>query len=138
MTGSYVNVDIVASGDNLPFTNNSLDYVINSHVIEHFYDPIKAIKEWLRVVKKGGYVLMIIPHKERTFDRIRNRTTLKELIQRHEKPLDPNFVDDHGHHSVWITEDFMELCLHYKWKIHTLEDTDDIGGISFTVVLQKQ
>jgi ubiquinone/menaquinone biosynthesis C-methylase UbiE len=47
-------VHIVAWGDRLPFTNESVDFVINSHVLEHFFDPIKAIQEWLRVVKKGG------------------------------------------------------------------------------------
>ena len=46
-------VHIVSPGDQLPFTNNSIDFVINSHVLEHFFDPIKAIKEWLRVVKCG-------------------------------------------------------------------------------------
>jgi ubiquinone/menaquinone biosynthesis C-methylase UbiE len=47
-------VHIVAWGDRLPFTNESVDFVINFHVLEHFFDPIKAIQEWLRVVKKGG------------------------------------------------------------------------------------
>uniref|UniRef100_A0A914QRQ0 Methyltransferase type 11 domain-containing protein n=1 Tax=Panagrolaimus davidi TaxID=227884 RepID=A0A914QRQ0_9BILA len=138
VTGTYVEVDVVASGDNLPFANDSYDFVINGHVIEHFYDPIKAIEEWLRVIKKGGYVFMIIPHKERTFDKTFNRTTLNEIIERHENKPDPGFVDDHGHHSIWITEDFIKICQHFNWKIHSLFDTDDKGGISFTVVLQKQ
>jgi ubiquinone/menaquinone biosynthesis C-methylase UbiE len=48
-------VDIVAPGDKLPFANNSLDYVLSSHVLEHFWDPIKTIKEWLRVVRPGKF-----------------------------------------------------------------------------------
>ena len=80
-------VNIVANGDDLPFKDNTLDYVISSHVIEHFFDPIKTIKEWLRVVKKDGYVFMIVPHKNRTFDRLRPTTTVDELIKRKKKIL---------------------------------------------------
>ena len=78
-----VKVNIVASGDDLPFKDHSLEYVLTSHVIEHFFDPIKALKEWHRVTRKGGYIFLIVPHKERTFDCNRQITPLSELIDRH-------------------------------------------------------
>jgi hypothetical protein len=37
-------VNIVAFGDDLPFKDNTLDYVLTSHVIEHFLDPVKALR----------------------------------------------------------------------------------------------
>ncbi len=80
-------VNVVALGDALPFRSDSLDYVINSYVLEHFFDPIKAVKEWFRIVKKGGYVALIVPHKDRTFDRQRAVTPLQELYDRHEGRL---------------------------------------------------
>lgn len=134
--GRYATVDIVASGDNLPLEDSSVDFVISSHVIEHFYDPIKALKEWLRVVRPGGYVYIIAPHKERTFDRDRPRTTLTELLERHEFP-NPPIPDHHGHYSVWITEDFLELCQHFEWKVIAFQNVDDKIGNGFTVVIQK-
>lgn len=134
--GTYVKVDIVSPGDNLPFKDNVWDFVISSHAIEHFYDPIKTIKEWFRVVKPGGYVYIIAPHKERTFDKDRPRTTLAELIQRHEQPTPPE-VDDHRHYSVWITQDFVDLCTYMQWKIVAVQDVDDKVGNGFTIVLQK-
>jgi len=135
-TGKYVAVDIVASGDTLPLEDNSVGFVVSSHVIEHFYDPIKAIKEWLRVTRPGGYVYIIAPHKQRTFDRHLPRTTLVELIDRHEHP-NPPVPDHHGHYSVWITEDFLELCNHFGWKIIAWQDIDDKVGNGFTIVIQK-
>ncbi len=77
-------VHILASGDNLPFKNGTLDYVLSSHAIEHFFDPIKALKEWHRVIRPGGYIFIIVPHKDRTFDSYRETTSLSELIARHE------------------------------------------------------
>uniref|UniRef100_A0A915EN35 Uncharacterized protein n=1 Tax=Ditylenchus dipsaci TaxID=166011 RepID=A0A915EN35_9BILA len=64
----------------------------------------------------GGYVFIVVPHKKRTFDVARNRTTLAELIERHEHPNPPvPYVP--AHFSVWVTEDFLELCniLIGKW-----------------------
>ena len=101
--GSYANIDIIdaetrakskgwkksklvnflASGDDLPFKDETLDYVFSSHVVEHFFDPIKAIEEWYRVVRPGGYIAMIIPHKDRTFDRNRELTPVNELLDRY-------------------------------------------------------
>lgn len=136
LCGEYLKVDLVALGDDLPFKDNQVDFVISSHAIEHFYDPVKTIKEWLRVVKPGGYVYIIAPHKERTFDKDRPRTLLSEIIERHDYP-NPPVPDHHGHHSVWITEDFVEICHYYNWPILAVQDVDDKVGNGFTVVIKK-
>jgi SAM-dependent methyltransferase len=75
-------VNIVALGDDLPFKDGTLDYVLSSHVMEHFFDPVKALREWYRVIKPGGYIYIIAPHKDRTFDRHREPTPVSELIDR--------------------------------------------------------
>lgn len=134
--GKCQKVDIVSAGDELPFKDDVWDFVISSHVIEHFYDPIKTVKEWLRVVKPGGYVYIIAPHKERTFDKNRDRTTLAEIIQNHDFPNPPE-PDHHGHYSVWITQDFVDICNHYEWPVVAVQDTDDKVGNGFTIVIQK-
>ncbi len=49
-------------GDQLNiFKDNSLDYVISRHCLEHFQDPIKAILEWKRVLKIGGILGVSMP-----------------------------------------------------------------------------
>lgn len=128
-------VDIVAPGDDLPFKDNVWDFVINSHVLEHFYDPVKAINEWMRVIKPGGYLFMIIPHKERTFDKNRERTTLNELIERHNNPKANSKAN--VHYSVWITEDVLELCKYLNLNVIDYQDKDDKVGNGFTIVVQK-
>ena len=75
-------VNIVAFGDDLPFKDNTLDYVLTSHVIEHFFDPVKALREWHRIIKPGGFIFIIAPHKDRTFDKPREVTPVAELLDR--------------------------------------------------------
>ena len=136
MCGTFLPVDIVAPGDKLPLEDASVDFVVSSHCIEHFPDPIKTLKEWHRVVRPGGYLYVIAPHKERTFDRDRPRTTLAELIQRHQTGIGPD--PDAAHCSVWITEDFVELIHWLGWSIVTVQDSDDKVGNGFAVVIRVE
>jgi len=56
---------IKSDGTSLPwFSNNSLDYVFSSHCLEHFHEPMKALLEWTRILKVGGYLVLILPHKK--------------------------------------------------------------------------
>ncbi|WP_422863261.1 methyltransferase domain-containing protein [Brachyspira hyodysenteriae] len=138
-SGYNQRTDIISCGDVLPFQDNSIDFVFSSHVLEHFYDPIKALKEWYRVIKKDGYIAMIVPHKERTFDKDRDRTTLNELIERHNKVKNYKYnVDERGmHFSVWITEDILELCKYLNMNVIEYLDVDDAVGNGFAIIIKK-
>lgn len=52
---------VIGNGCNLKFKNNSFDTVLNFHVLEHVYEPIKMVKEAARVLKKDGYAIFLIP-----------------------------------------------------------------------------
>jgi glycosyltransferase involved in cell wall biosynthesis/SAM-dependent methyltransferase len=135
--GEALPVDVVAPGDDLPFEDNSVDFVISSHVIEHFPDPIKALKEWHRVVRPGGFIYVIAPYKDRIFDKHRDRTTLAQLIERHTTgkcDIDP----DKEHCSCWLTEDFVELINWLHWPIVAVQDVDDKVGNGFAVVIRVE
>ncbi len=57
------------------------DVVLSSHCLEHVANPLKALSEWIRVLKNGGYLLLVLPHKDGTFDHRRPVTTLSHLIE---------------------------------------------------------
>ena len=145
LCGSYMPVDIEAPGDAIPVANESYEFIVNSHVLEHFVDPIKTLLEWHRIVKEGGIIFMIIPHKDRTFDKERPRTTLKELIDRHAGKTNLNQAT-FEHFSVWITQDVLELIIYMNNNeifpkpvvIEAVQDQDDKVGNGFTIVLRKQ
>lgn len=50
-------------GKTLPFSNESLDFVYASHVLEHIENYKEAIQEWYRVIKNNGYIIIAVPHK---------------------------------------------------------------------------
>ena len=149
-------IDIVAEGDCLPLEDNSTDFIVSSHVLEHFFDPVKAIKEWLRVVKPGGYVLSIIPH-HLAFNKGKQPViTLKEIMDRHSGKMDPRdvvtsngytLVREHfptgnallfrGHWSSWEPGIFIQMCKKYEFKLIGLMLYDDKVGNGFLTILKK-
>ena len=46
------------------YQDDTFDTVYASHILEHLTDPITAIKNWLRICKKGGVVFISIPHRD--------------------------------------------------------------------------
>ena len=56
------------------------DFLIASHCLEHCANTLKTVEEWLRVIKKGGAILLILPDKRYTFDYSRPVTTFEHLI----------------------------------------------------------
>jgi len=46
------------------FAGQEFDAVFSSHLLEHIEDHKKALKEWWRLVKPGGYLVLYLPHKE--------------------------------------------------------------------------
>ncbi len=56
------------------------DFVISSNCLEHVANPLKAIEEWLRVVKYSGLVLIALPNKAHNFDHRRSVTPFSHLL----------------------------------------------------------
>lgn len=45
--------------ENLPFKDNSVDVVVSRHLLWALPEPKKALKEWVRVLRQGGKVIII-------------------------------------------------------------------------------
>jgi SAM-dependent methyltransferase len=123
-------VDIVAEGDDLPFEDDAVDFVFSSHVIEHFPDPIRALYEWVRVARR--YVVLIAPHRDRTFDADRPLSTVDELLARNR---DGFSSEEDLHYSVWTCESFVDMCEAAGLRVVDKQDPDDKVGNGFAVVI---
>ncbi|MBF0291761.1 MAG: class I SAM-dependent methyltransferase [Nitrospinae bacterium] len=54
--------DVTASGDYMPmFGDGEMDFVIARHNMEHYKDHVKALLEWVRVLKQGGLLAVAVP-----------------------------------------------------------------------------
>ena len=42
----------------------TFDCVYSSHCLEHMNDPIKTLDNWWKLVKPGGYLIVIVPHED--------------------------------------------------------------------------
>ena len=139
LCGEVMPVDIVAYGDSIPVDDKSFDFVINSHVIEHFYDPISAIREWMRISRQ--YIFMIVPKRDALeSDRDKPLTEVEELANR--------FFEQKGgtsdeHHSRWTAATFLYMLdwiflqpWAKGWEVVHVDTPDDKVGNGFSVVLK--
>jgi ubiquinone/menaquinone biosynthesis C-methylase UbiE len=54
--------DLVASIDDLPMVDDgSVDVIISRHSLEHILDSVKTLKEWRRILKSGGIIILVLP-----------------------------------------------------------------------------
>jgi SAM-dependent methyltransferase len=143
LCGEAMPVDIVAPGDAIPVADKSVDFVISSHVIEHFFDPIQAIKEWLRVARRYVFIICPLPTALES-DREKGITPLQELIDRHEGKIPAPEIDTHEHYTRWGPQDFANMLMWiYKqewgegWETCAVRVPCDKVGNGFIFVMKK-
>jgi SAM-dependent methyltransferase len=161
---AVVEPDVVDEGERLTkFDDESLDFVIANHLLEHLEDPIGALRNFLRVLRPDGIVFLTLPDARYTFDQARPRTSVEHLMRDHsEGPevsrrehyeeiartvdcvpeervaerADAIAADRARHHlHVWELETFLELLLALRLPadVETVQATD----FEFAVILRK-
>ena len=79
--------------------DNSYDAILSSHSLEHLANPIKALFEWKRVLKKNGKLLLILPNKINNFDHKRPYTLFSHILSDYENKVTE---DDMTHYEEII------------------------------------
>jgi SAM-dependent methyltransferase len=98
---TLVEVEQVEDGEKLAsIADESCDFVIANHMIEHTRNPIGAIGNMFRVLKPNGILYMAVPDKRFTFDAERTLTSYEHLKRDYfESPE----WSDAEHYLDWIT-----------------------------------
>jgi SAM-dependent methyltransferase len=150
MCGRYDLVDLYGDAQNIPVDDDSLDYVISSHVIEHVPNLIDAFLHWNQKLKSGGIVFMIFPQKGALPpDAKRNLSTIEQFVAAYEGNWDTksaleNISDtvggERGHYHTFSLQsmlDLIEYCnqnYDLNWEILDTEETDSKVGNGHTVI----
>ncbi len=102
----------------------SYDFVVAAHVIEHMKNPLAAVENWVRVLKPGGLLYLIVPDKRATFDVQRVRTTLGHIILDY---LRPSAERDFEH--------YLDYAIHVqKAEWHTaLPEADRLANTDYSI-----
>lgn len=99
--------------EKLPFDDSSVDTVIARHILEHCVPTIKVLRDWKRILKIGGRLIIAVPDEEIT-----------ETI-----PLNPEHVVSFTPDSL---KDLVEV-VGFKF----VEGKKHFNGISFVLACEK-
>jgi len=146
LCGEYLPVDIVAEGDCLPLEDSSVDFVLNSHVLEHLPNMLKALSEWYRVVKDGGLIYTVYPIKDENPDDQKYEYTSighiltdyknSETVETH--PCLPG-QGSRGHYHFITLGNFIELLSLFfgdNLEVVEVEEKDSKVGNGWTCVFK--
>ena len=111
--------------------DESYDFLLSSHNLEHFANPVKALYEWKRVIRHGGGLILLLPNYQRTFDHRRTPTPvdhmfedfarqtpesdlfhLQEVLDEHDFSIDPGATSVE-HFRARALDNFNNRCLHH-------------------------
>ena len=111
--------------------DNIYDFVFSSHSLEHIANPLKALKEWLRIIKTDGYIILIVPEKSICFDHKRNISSFSTILTQYNKNIGeddlstlPEILENHdlsmdlpaGNFQQFVArslDNFNNRCLHH-------------------------
>jgi len=71
---------ICEATDLRPIASGQYEFILCSHMLEHSANPLKATKEFIRALKDGGIILIVLPDSRYTFDHNRQVTDFSHLV----------------------------------------------------------
>lgn len=104
------------------FNDNCLDYVYSSHLLEDFENTEEVLKEWVRIVKKGGYVVLYLPDQQIYAESCKKRG------------VPPNAA----HKLDFFNKEWVKKCAMNIGGLKIVHETDIVGTYSFDLVFKKE
>jgi len=118
--------DEFCSGDELPFEDLRFDYLSSIHSFEHFKDQEKLMREWARVIKKGGIIGIV--HPDVNYTGIHRPDGLRE---------GENPFNEHYHEKT--LSDFKKWFKKYgDFGLDMIDSGEACPNWSFFIVLRKR
>ena len=90
VNGKKLGKQYIMEGTDLSSLKKTYDFVLSCNNIEHIANPMKAIEQWVSVLKKGGALIVVAPRKESNFDHNREVTAYAHLLDDYKKGIGEN------------------------------------------------
>lgn len=81
-----VEVAVQADAHRLPFGDETLDFIVANHVIEHMQNVFGVLGDFHRMLKPHAVLYMAVPDKRFTFDQDRPLTPFAHLLAEYKQP----------------------------------------------------
>ena len=110
-SGDYDHIDHASITDLSQFSDNSVDLIYASHVIEYFdqKEVMPLLKEWYRVLKKGATLRLAVP----------NFKIITELYATRAFPIE-NFIGPLYGRMPMATQTIYHKCTYDFWSLENL------------------
>jgi len=81
-SGNKTGVQYIREASDLSdIQHEKYDFLLSCHCLEHVANPLKALFEWNRVLKKNGAFVLVLPDKRNTFDHNRPYTHFEHILE---------------------------------------------------------
>lgn len=157
-----VETDFVCNGEFLEIVpDESQDFVIANHMVEHCINPLGTLQQFLRVLRPGGLLFISLPDKRYTFDILRPITPFSNpaedyKIDRRVEPLETYLeyegcvhnrdgteahrIQSNIHFHAWTQGEILELFVEARRTFNMPLEVELAArnGIEFIILLRKE
>ena len=94
--------------------NESFDFIVSSHCLEHLHDPYAGLKNWFRILKPGGHLVITIPEED--------------LYEQGTWPSNKN-LDHKWSFTIWKEQSWAPKSINVLTLVQSLGESADIRSI---------
>jgi SAM-dependent methyltransferase len=82
---------VVCDAADFPFRDGEFDGLFAGEILEHVVDPVAALREWKRVVKGGGVLIVTTPNRDRLINRVNRAADV----------VNPEHISELSYRELW-------------------------------------
>jgi ubiquinone/menaquinone biosynthesis C-methylase UbiE len=103
------------------FEDNVLDYVYSSHLLEDFEDTYDVLKEWVRVLKYGGKLVLVLPDEQ----------IYREYCRKN------GFGTNEHHKMEYFNSIWVEMTAFLLGNVNLIHESGIVYDYNFILVFEK-
>lgn len=112
------NPDVIADAAFLPYEDGSVDEIYAGHLLEHFDIEQDVLREWARVLRKGGKITICVPDIDKSLQAYRSGNMLPSFLN--QVVYGAKNRDQQNHHQIFTKEILRKQMEQYFTEVKEL------------------